>query len=140
MIAALPTWEEESHLSEVALTHLMLGECRRRERRPDDALREMRLGLDLALDAGDMSIVYEAFQELAGLASMRDQPDVAGRLLGASDRLLGELGIARWSPADVAQTTAALRSAVGDDQLETLREVGATLTIDAAVELAHSID
>jgi hypothetical protein len=137
---SLPTWQAESSLPEIGGTHLMLGECLRREGLNADALRELRLGLDVAAEAGDLGTVYEALQELAALAVTRDQVESAARLLGASERLRRELGVPVWEPDDVARVVASLAAALDESQTEVLRAAGAALSLKEAIELARSID
>jgi hypothetical protein len=70
------------------------------------------------------------------VASTRRHPAAAVRLLGASQRLLSEMGVRRWDPADYEQTVAALRAELGEAAFEEAWAEGAALSEDEALSLA----
>ena len=84
--------------------------------------------------------VQESLQEFAALAVARGQPDAAARLLGASERVRRELGVAVWDAADLERTTSSVRSSLGEQRFRDLSADGAALDPEDAIELARSID
>jgi tetratricopeptide (TPR) repeat protein len=120
----------------VAAGLLMAGESARRS--GDLAatgpllLRALRLHQELGQRAAFPELLQEAAAACAG------QPALATQLLGASDRLLSEMGIPRWDQADYDRTVAALRAELGAAPFEEALAEGAALSEDEALSLAAS--
>jgi hypothetical protein len=92
--------------------------------------------LRLFQDLGVRWAFPELLQEIAGATS--HSPADAVWLLGASERLLLEMGVPRWDPADYEQTVATLRAEIGDEAFEEAWTAGAALAEDEALSLAAS--
>jgi predicted ATPase/class 3 adenylate cyclase len=137
--STLPTWTRYEFISEAALTHLTVGECYRREGRMRDAVPELLAALE-ACTQGEQSLLYEVLQELAPVAISHERPDVAVRLLGASDSLRREAGLSPWDPGDFELTVDSLRRTLGDAVFERQWQSGAVLTREAAIDLVHTVD
>jgi hypothetical protein len=71
---------------------------------------------------------------------LHGHPEVAVRLLGASDALRRQAGLAQWDPRDVERTVDSLRRTLGADAFETLWQRGAELTREDAIELARTVE
>ncbi len=136
---SLPNWINVASVVDVAGTHLMVGECLRREGRCTEALDELRRGLEFSLEAGDLSILPETIQEFAAVAVVLGQPGAGAALLGSSERLRREMELPLWDPSDYERTSTALRDQLGDEVFEAEHARGAALTDDEAIDLARSI-
>ena len=136
---SLPSWLGHSAVDEAG-TRLMIGECLRREGRHADASEQLRTGLELSRQVGDISALHEAVQEFAALAVVLGRPEVGAALIGSSERLRTETDMPMWDPADYERTVTALRDQLGDVEFESLREAGAALSDDEAFALALTID
>jgi tetratricopeptide (TPR) repeat protein len=120
----------------LAAGFLMAGESARRSGDVAGAAPLLRRALRLHEELGQRASFPELLQEAA--AACAGQPALATRLLGASDRLLSEMGIPRWDPADYERTVAALRVELGAASFEEALAEGAALSEEEALALAAS--
>jgi predicted ATPase len=134
---SLPDWRAPV---DAAGTHLMIGECLRREQRVDEAIPQLRTGFELALTARDVSVLHEVFQEFAAVALIRGKLETAAALLGCSERLREELELPIWDPEDYKRTAAALAHRLGEARFGEGLANGAALSDDEAYDLARSVD
>jgi tetratricopeptide (TPR) repeat protein len=63
---------------------------------PDQAWEHAHEGLEVLADSGDRLGAVEALEAVAGLATARDQPDQALRLLAAAERFHDDTGLVRF--------------------------------------------
>jgi hypothetical protein len=78
---------------------------------------------------------------LQEVAAFTDSADAAAILIGASDRLIDEVGMPRWDPDDYARTVAAVRERLGPATFESLWQRGRLLDDTDALKLAiESLD
>jgi predicted ATPase len=125
--------EEPSIPTDLAQALLMAGESARRAGDPAGAVPLVLRALRLFKELGERAAFPELLQEIAA-ASTRHTAAV--RLLGASERLLSEMGVPRWDPADYEQTVATLRAELGEVAFEEAWAEGAALSEDEALSLA----
>jgi predicted ATPase/DNA-binding CsgD family transcriptional regulator/tetratricopeptide (TPR) repeat protein len=106
---------------------------------PDQAWEHAHEGLEVLADYGDRLGVAEALETVAGLATARDQPDRALRLLAAVERFHDDTGLVRFPlEAERAERhTAAARARLEPDDAEACWAEGAQLTLDEAVAYAR---
>jgi predicted ATPase len=136
--STLPTWTRHEYLAEAAGTHLTVGECYRREGRVREAVPELLTALE-ACAQGEQSLLYEVLQEIAPIAMLHGRPDVAVRLLGASDSFRRDAGLSPWDSADVELAIKSLRRTLGEAAFERQWEDGAALTREAAIDLGRTV-
>ena len=128
--------EEPRVLSSLAAAVIMAGESARRAGDLAAAAPLLRRALRLHEELGFRAAFPELLQEIAAVRPSR--PAAAVQLLGASERLLSEMGLPRWDPADYEQTVASLRAELGDAPFEEAWTAGAGLTEGEALSLAAS--
>ena len=133
---SIPYVEEPYVPTDLAASALMAGESARREGDLAGAVPLLERALRLFQDLGVRWAFPELLQEIAGATS--HSPADAVWLLGASERLLLEMGVPRWDPADYEQTVATLRAEIGDEAFEEAWTAGAALAEDEALSLAAS--
>jgi predicted ATPase len=126
--------EEPSIPTDLAQASLMAGESARRAGDLAGAVPLLLRGLRLYQDLGERATFPELLQEIAA-ASTR-HPSAAVRLLGASERLLSEIGVPRWDPDDYERTVARLRAELGEAAFEEAWVEGAALSEDEGLSLA----
>ncbi len=130
---------EESQLPTMIMgTVIMVGECARRCGDIQASKVHLRRGLTLARDLGQRAAFPELLQEIAAVAA---RPDSAVRLLGASDRLIHDIDVARWDPADYEETVRRVRAALDPAAFDSGWRDGLSLTDEDALALAsESLD
>jgi predicted ATPase/class 3 adenylate cyclase len=130
---AQPLAEKAGWAIDAAEAVAMIGECARRCGDVAGGKKHLRQALLLLRDLGQRLGVPELLQEAAALA---ERPHTAARILAASDRLLGELGVARWDPTDYEHTLATTRKRLGEDAFDLAWREGLSLTEHEAIDLA----
>jgi len=98
---ALTLFEEPYVPTMLAGAALAAGEAARRNGDLSRASVHLSRALRLSKELGQRGVFPELLQEIAGASAGRAADAV--RLLGASERLLLELGVPRWDPADHGQ-------------------------------------
>ncbi len=124
----LAEWPVES-----AITIFMEAQSARRDGDCDTARELFRRSSSLVFELGERGAIPEFLQEAAALAA--DGED-AVRLIGASDRMLEEVGVGRWDPADYERTVARLESSLAPEAFRATREQGRSLSEPEVLELA----
>jgi predicted ATPase/DNA-binding CsgD family transcriptional regulator len=106
---------------------------------PDQAWEHAHEGLEVLADAGDRLGAVEALEVVAGLATARDHPDQALRLLAAAERFHDDTGIVRLPlRAERAERhTAAARAELDPNDAEACSAEGRQLPLDEAVAYAR---
>jgi len=107
---------------------------------PVEARRLATEALRLCWSLGRRMMAAWTVSELAGPELDLGRPERAARFLGAGEGALRVLGVTRH-PGDVPEherVLDALRAALGEEALRTLRAEGATLPLEQAVSLALS--
>jgi predicted ATPase len=118
---------------ESAVAVLMGSESARRIGDHEAAKEGFRRSSSLVLEFDQRNAIPEFLQEVAALAESGED---AVRLIGASDRLLEELALPRWDPADYAHTVARLESSLAPDTFSAARAQGRSLSESEALDLA----
>jgi len=131
---ALTFFEEPYVPTMIAGAALLAGESARREGDGARARHHLLRALRLSQELGQRGTFPELLQEIAAAGS--GGPSDAVRLLGASERLLTEMGVPRWDPSDSGRTIATLRTELGDDAFTHAWAEGLELTEDEALALA----
>jgi tetratricopeptide (TPR) repeat protein len=126
--------EEPYVPTEVAESSLMAGESARRTGDLAGAAPLLRRGLRLIEELEQRAKFPELLQEVA--AACADRPNEAVKLLGASERLLTEMGVPRWDTADFERTVATLRAELGDAGFGDAWAAGEALSEEEALSLA----
>lgn len=124
-----------AHLS-IALANLSYLACH--DGRYDDGRRIARRSLAICSSEGRRLLAAWSVSELAGPASGLGEPELAARLLGASEQAMEVLGGRRY-PADVREherVVAEVVVALGRERFDELRAEGARLPLDEAIRLA----
>jgi predicted ATPase len=128
------TYAEEPYVAtSVATETFMAGESARRAGDVAGAAPLLLRALRLLQELGQRAAFPELLQEIAA-ATCRPADGV--RLLGASERLLVEMGVPRWDPGDYEGTVARLRAELGDAAFDEAWAMGAALSEDEALSLA----
>jgi class 3 adenylate cyclase len=106
--------------------------------RLEAAGRSLRTALQDSLEAEADMVVAACVDTAANVTLDLGRPFETGRLLGASDRLRGELGSVRehFEQAEHDKTRAKARSLLGDDVYEAQFELGRALSIEEAAQFA----
>ena len=130
---ALPLAEKAGWAIDAAEAVAMIGECARRCGDVAGGKKHLRQALLLLRDLGQRLGFPELLQEAAALT---ERPHTAARILAASDRLLSELGVARWDPADYEHTLATTQKRLGEDAFDLAWREGLSLTEHEAIDLA----
>ncbi len=130
---ALPLAEKSGWAIDAAEAVGMIGECARRCGDVAGGKKHLRQAMSLLRDLGQRLAWPEMLQEAAALA---ERPRTAARILAASDRLLSELGMARWDPTDYEHTLATTKKRLGEDAFDLAWREGLSLTEDEAIDLA----
>jgi predicted ATPase/class 3 adenylate cyclase len=129
------TFAEEARMpTSLSAGVLMAGESARRVGDLAGASVRLRQALSLHQELGQRAAFPELLQEVA--AASPNVPADAVRLLGASERLLAEMGVPRWDPADYERTLAKLRVELGDAGFEEAWAEGLELPEGEALQLA----
>jgi len=131
---ALPLFEEPYVPTMLAGAALLAGESARRAGDHCGAIPLLLRALRLCQELGQRGTFPELLQEVAAASTGR--PVDAGRLLGASQRLLSELGVPRWDPVDYEQTVARLRAELGGIAFDQAWTDGARLSEEEDLSLA----
>ena len=131
---AIALFEEPYVPTKLALAALLAGESARRTGDLSGALPLLFHALRLCRELGQRGTFPELLQEVA--AASTDRPADAVRLLGASERLLSEMGVPRWDPPDYEQTVASFRAELGEAAFDEAWTAGAALSEDEALSLA----
>jgi predicted ATPase/DNA-binding XRE family transcriptional regulator len=86
-------------------------------------------------------LVVSALHGLVGVAAETGQPEVGGRLLGAAEGISTSMGSSMFVRDHLVhdRALAALRFALGEEQLASARETGRDLSIEAAVAEALAV-
>ncbi|MDP9231535.1 MAG: tetratricopeptide repeat protein [Actinomycetota bacterium] len=126
--------EEPSVPTTLAAGSLMAGESARREGDFAGAARLLLRALGLFEELGERGAFPELLQEIA--AASPGHTTEAVRLLGASERLLLEMGVERWDPPDYEQTLETLRAELGDAGFGEAWAAGEALSEEEALSLA----
>jgi hypothetical protein len=87
------------------------------------------------------TIVVSALLGLAGVAVDAGQPEVGGRLLGATEGFAAHLGATLFIRDDHVhdRVLATLRFALGEERLAAVREAGQALSIESAIAEAEAV-
>jgi predicted ATPase len=117
----------------LAASALMAGESARRTGDLAGATPLLLRALRLFEELEHRVAFPELMEEIAAAAI---PGPAAVQLLGASERLLAEVGVPRWDPADYVRTVAKLRTELGDEAFEKAWAEGAALSEDEALSLA----
>jgi len=131
---AITFLEDQSVPTNLAAGALMAGESARRGGDRAGAAPLLERALRLFQELGQRGAFPEVLQEIA--AATTHGPADAVRLLGASERLLSEMGVPRWDPADYEQTLATLRAELGEAAFDQAWAAGTLLPEDDALALA----
>jgi predicted ATPase len=126
--------EDQSVPTNLAEAALMAGESARRLGDRAGAVPLLERALRLFQELGQRGAFPEVLQEIAAATS--HGPADPALLLGASERLLLEMGVPRWDPADYEQTVATLRAELGEAAFDEAWAEGAALSEDEALSLA----
>ena len=124
-----------THLS-IALANLSFVACH--EGRHHDGRRIARRALTICSGEGRRLLAAWSVSELAGPACGLGEPELAARLLGASEQAMEILGGRRYPP-DVGEherIVADVVAALGREHFDELRAEGTRLTLDEAIRLA----
>jgi hypothetical protein len=100
-----------------------------------DAEGWYRAALEQAIELGDPTLVAACTAGLAKVAAPLD-PATAARLMGATDRLLADVGavlMRSFEGADYPAATAAVRAELGGSRFDRLRREGWSGGLDAAL-------
>jgi predicted ATPase len=136
---SLQLWRTAGSVSDEAGTELMLGECDRRLGDLRAARKRLRCALQHLLALERRSLIPEALQEIAA-AYLIEQPTRAASLLGASERLLAEMGLPRWDRRDYETSLSRLRDLLGEDGFDTAWQAGLAMPDDETLAHALSMD
>jgi tetratricopeptide (TPR) repeat protein len=131
---AIPYLEEPYVPTNLAAVTLMAGESARRAGDSVGAMPLLLRALRLHDELEHRAAFPELLQEIA--AASPGCPAEAVRLLGASERLLSEMGVPRWDPADYERIVAALRAELGAEVFGEAWVEGGALPEDEALALA----
>jgi len=131
---AITFLEDQSVPTNLAAGALMAGESARRGGDRAGAAPLLERALRLFQELRQRGAFPEVLQEIA--AATTHGPADAVRLLGASERLLSEMGVPRWDPADYEQTLATLRAELGEAAFDQAWAAGTLLPEDDALALA----
>jgi len=126
--------EEPRMPARLSAAVLMAGESARRTGDLAGASAHLRQALSLHEELGHRAAFPELLQEVA--AASPNRPAEAVRLLGASERLLAEMEVPRWDPADYERTVAKLRTELDDAAFEEAWTEGQELPEEEALSLA----
>jgi predicted ATPase len=126
--------EEPRIPSRLSAAVIMAGETARRTGDLAGASARLRQALSLHEELGHRAAFPELLQEVA--AASPNRPAEAVRLLGASERLLAEMEVPRWDPADYERTVAKFRVELGDAAFEEAWTEGLELPEKEALSLA----
>jgi hypothetical protein len=104
----------------------------------DEAGRAHAAAVETYRDLNDLGPLMALLEDVAILAARRGDPDGAFTLVGASDALRASLGAPRSAggEAGLAEQLASSRDALGPKAADRARRDGATLDVEAAIELA----
>jgi predicted ATPase/class 3 adenylate cyclase len=130
---ALELVEEPFVPTNALYSALLAGESARRAGDRPSAHRFLLRAIGLCRELDQRGVLPELLQEAA--ATGTGSADSV-RILGASQRLVSELGVPRWDIADYERTVRALREQLGDAAFEEAWREGEALQADAALRLA----
>jgi ATP/maltotriose-dependent transcriptional regulator MalT len=141
---SLDLWRESGGKAGIASALHKLGQVKRREGKPVEAGGLLRESLVLQRQLGNKQGIAECLAALGGLSQSPAGPHKSARMLGAANKLLGQIG-APLAPADRIELERALesaRAALGAAAWEKEWEEGHRLTLDDAVAeaLANDLD
>src|SRR5262249_55261196 len=102
----------------------------------------LRESLDISRKLKHREGIAMGLVGFAGVAIAKGQQDRAARLLGATDVLLGTLGLRLDHPDQIEYNgcVEAARTALGDTAFATSRAEGRAMTLEQAVEYALSVE
>jgi len=112
-----------------------LAMCRWHHNEPDEAEKAFKESLIIDAQIGNKAGMYLCFAGVAGVASLREQPEKAARLLGIAEKGLGAAGVAT-SPFLrnylIDPVIASIRRQLDDENFERARQEGSALTAEQA--------
>jgi predicted ATPase len=124
--------------ADAAHSAFMSGEAARRLGDREHARKRFAQALELHKVLGQRAVLPEILQEVAAFT---DDPVAAATLIGASERIGGEVGVPTWDPDDHGRTVAMVRQRLGAATFEALWQKGRLLDDDDALKLAiESLD
>ncbi|HEX5013227.1 MAG TPA: AAA family ATPase [Candidatus Limnocylindrales bacterium] len=140
--------EEAIHLalevgdrSNAGIAQNNLGDALRDLGRLADAGRAYAAAVETYRDLNELGPLMALLEDVAILASRRDDREAAFTLVGASDSLRASLGSPRpaTGEATLGEQLAAARESFGSDAADRARRRGSALDVDAAIELAIEV-
>jgi predicted ATPase/DNA-binding CsgD family transcriptional regulator len=96
-------------------------------------------GMNLFLEQGDQAAAIECLACLTGLAAAMGRPEPAGRLIGATDRLREQLGIALTPDFERWDGRTAVRAKLGEGRAAEAFAAGRTLPLAAVISEARAL-
>ena len=122
-------WAEASDIANLGAVALERGDA-------DDAGTLLRRALIVLHEAGDAEAVAETLGRLAGVAAAKGQAERAAQLSGASDALMRKIGagLADYDHKRLERHLARARSALGENEYESLEQRGAGMTPEDAMD------
>jgi len=112
-----------------------LAICRWRHNEPDEAEKAFKESLIIEAQIGNKAGMYLCLAGLAGVVSLREQPEQAARLFGIAEKGLGTAGVAA-SPFLrnylINPVIASIRRQLEDEKFERARQESSALTTEQA--------